>query len=69
MVLVALAGGWQRLAGCTIEGNILLTTGGRIYHLPGDKFCDRARISWAWGEQWFCMEAEARAAGFWRARW
>lgn len=48
---------------CRIKGNI--TANGRIYHLPGQEFYDKTRISAARGERWFCREAEARAAG-WR---
>lgn len=53
-------------AGCTIKGNI--SGSGRIYHLPGQADYDRTRISPDKGERWFCTEAEARAAGWRRAR-
>lgn len=49
---------------CTIKGNI--STGGRIYHLPGGRWYDRTAIDPAVGERWFCSPAEAEAAG-WRA--
>lgn len=60
---------WRRPppVGCTIKGNIAQDSGERIYHLPGDEFYDRTRISPARGERWFCTEAEARAAGWRRA--
>ena len=49
---------------CAIKGNI--SSGGRIYHVPGQENYAVTRISTAKGERWFCSEAEARAAG-WRA--
>jgi hypothetical protein len=67
-VFVTLEGRWQWPPGCTIKGNISPDTGERIYHLPSDAFYDRTRISLLWGERWFCTEAEARAAGWRRAR-
>ncbi|MCY3754817.1 MAG: thermonuclease family protein [Alphaproteobacteria bacterium] len=51
---------------CLIKGNI--SRNGRIYHVPGGKHYDRTRIDEARGERWFCTEAEARAAGWRRAR-
>ena len=53
-------------AGCRIKGN--LSGSGRVYHLPGQRDYDRTRIDTARGERWFCTEAEARAAGWRRAR-
>ncbi len=50
---------------CNIKGNISIDTGERIYHVPGQKFYDMTRIDPAYGERWFCSEADARAAG-WR---
>lgn len=52
--------------GCAIKGNI--GTRGRIYHLPGQADYAATRINEARGEAWFCSEAEARAAGFRKAR-
>ncbi len=52
---------------CRIKGNIS-KSGARIYHLPGDRFYARTRIDESKGERWFCSEAEARAAGWRRAR-
>lgn len=49
---------------CVIKGNI--SSGGRIYHVPGQDHYDRTRINPANGERWFCTRAEAEAAG-WRA--
>lgn len=51
---------------CAIKGNI--SQNGRIYHLPGQEHYDRTKISPGKGERWFCTEAEARAAGWRRAR-
>lgn len=53
--------------GCAIKGNVS-GRGVRIYHVPGQRDYDRTRISPAKGERWFCTEAEARAAGWRRAR-
>ncbi len=53
-------------ARCVIKGNI--SDNGRIYHMPGQEHYDRTRISTSKGERWFCTEAEARAAGWRRAR-
>lgn len=50
--------------GCTIKGNIS-SSGERIYHIPGGKWYDRAKVSPEKGERWFFTEAEAVAAG-WR---
>jgi len=49
---------------CAIKGNI--SSGGRIYHMPGQEHYARTRINPANGERWFCSRAEAEAAG-WRA--
>ena len=52
---------------CVIKGNIS-RSGERIYHAPGQKYYERTRISKSKGERWFCSEAEARAAGWRRAK-
>jgi len=51
-------------ANCIIKGNI--SGSGRIYHMPHNRDYENTRINPANGEQWFCTEAEAQAAG-WRA--
>ncbi|MEF3046978.1 thermonuclease family protein [Pseudotabrizicola sp. L79] len=51
---------------CAIKGNI--GSSGKIYHLPGQRDYDATKINPGKGEAWFCTEAEARAAGFRRAR-
>lgn len=52
---------------CRIKGNIS-RSGERIYHMPGQEFYTRTQISLTKGERWFCSEAEARAAGWRKAR-
>ena len=52
---------------CRIKGNIS-SKGERIYHVPGQEHYNRTKISPAKGERWFCSEAEARAAGWRRAK-
>ena len=47
--------------GCVIKGNRV--SHGWIYHLPGMPYYDRTNP-----EEWFCTEAQARAAGYRRAR-
>lgn len=48
---------------CPIKGNI--SSSGKIYHLPGQRFYNQTVIDTASGEKWFCSEAEAISAG-WR---
>ena len=48
--------------GCPIKGNI--SQNGRIYHTPWSRHYTRTKVNVAKGEQWFCTEAEAYAAGF-----
>ena len=52
---------------CVIKGNIS-RSGEHIYHLPGQAYYDRTEISSDKGERWFCTEAEARAAGWRKAK-
>jgi hypothetical protein len=58
----------QGNSGCNIKGNIQVGTGQRIYHMPSQAYYDETMISTAKGERWFCSEAEARAAGWRKAR-
>lgn len=51
--------------GCPIKGNIN-RQGEHIYHAPWSRSYAGTRVSPKKGEQWFCTEAEAIAAG-WRA--
>ena len=53
---------------CEIKGNISINTGERIYHVPGQEHYWETKISPQYGERWFCSEAEARAAGWRKAR-
>ena len=53
--------------GCTIKGNVS-GSGRRLYHVPGGRDYAATRIDPDRGERWFCSEAEARAAGWQRAR-
>jgi endonuclease YncB( thermonuclease family) len=52
---------------CAIKGNVS-GSGKQIYHLPGQADYAATRINTGKGERWFCSEAEARAAGFRRAK-
>ncbi|MBE9638441.1 thermonuclease family protein [Salipiger mangrovisoli] len=53
--------------GCVIKGNIS-AKGARIYHMPGQQHYAPTRIDESSGERWFCSEAEARNAGWRKAR-
>ena len=55
-------------ASCVIKGNISIDTGEHIYHVPGQYYYASTRISPEYGEQWFCSEADARAAGWRKSR-
>lgn len=55
-------------SGCDIKGNISVETGERIYHVPGQRFYAKTRISPQKGERWFCSEDEAIQAGWRRSR-
>jgi hypothetical protein len=54
--------------GCNIKGNINITTGERIYHVPGQKYYNATRVDPSRGEQWFCSEWEAWWAGWRKAK-
>lgn len=45
---------------CNIKGNI--SSNGKIYHMPGQKYYSTTKIDTSKGERWFCSEAEAQAA-------
>jgi hypothetical protein len=55
-------------SGCNIKGNISINSGERIYHVPGQRRYRETKIRPEYGERWFCSEAEARQAGWRRAR-
>lgn len=50
---------------CTIKGNV--RDGVKTYHMPGCDNYAQTIIDEAFGDRWFCTEAEAQAAGFTRA--
>ncbi|MEI6181472.1 MAG: hypothetical protein WCP31_12005 [Chloroflexales bacterium] len=52
---------------CVIKGNISVSTGNKLYHLPGMENYDSTEIDLEKGERWFCTEAEALAQGWTRA--
>lgn len=52
---------------CNIKGNIN-QRGERIYHVPGGEYYEQTQLNTSKGEQWFCTEGEARAAGWRRSR-
>ncbi len=51
--------------GCTIKGNISVTTGAKIYYLSGQPDYAATTIDPSFGERWFCTEDEANMNG-WR---
>lgn len=52
-------------ASCDIKGNVSISTGERIYHVPGGRYYNSTVINPRYGERWFCSEEEAINAG-WR---
>lgn len=52
-------------SGCNIKGNISISSGEKIYHMPGMTYYDETEINPSYGERWFCTEEEAVANG-WR---
>lgn len=50
---------------CTIKGNVRDSQ--KIYHLPGCDNYAQTIIDEAFGDRWFCSEAEAITAGFTKA--
>lgn len=50
---------------CNIKGNISISTGNKLYHLPGMEDYESTVIDIIKGERWFCSESEALAKG-WR---
>ena len=49
---------------CSIKGNIDKKRGRKIYHFPGCAGYNVVVVELDRGEQWFCSEKEAQAAGF-----
>ncbi|MEP0902753.1 cold shock domain-containing protein [Nodosilinea sp. FACHB-13] len=52
---------------CTVKGNISISSGNKLYHVPGMEDYEGTEIHLDKGERWFCTEAEAIAAGWRRA--
>lgn len=52
---------------CVVKGNISITTGARLYHVPGMEDYDGTIIAPSKGERWFCSESEAVTAGWQKA--
>ena len=50
---------------CNIKGNISVSTGSKLYHLPSMEDYATTNIDVSKGEKWFCSESEAIASG-WR---
>lgn len=57
----------DRPPGCLIKG-LVRSGGGRVYLLPGDEGYSEAELQPDRGDRWFCVEDEAVAAGWRRAR-
>lgn len=53
---------------CAIKGNIDFPINKYTYHLPGCTQYETAVVQEDKGEAWFCTEAEARKAGFTKAK-
>ena len=51
--------------GYSIKGNISVTTGAKLYHVPGMRDYEVTVVDTSRGERWFRTEAEAEANG-WR---
>lgn len=49
---------------CTIKGNIDMATYDKFYHLQYCRHWAQTSLNTAYGDQWFCSEAEAQKAGF-----
>ena len=54
-------------SGCFIKGNISMSSGRKLYHIPGMKDYGKTVIDKTKGEKWFCTESEAIASGWTRA--
>lgn len=52
---------------CTIKGNISISTGKKLYHLPNMEDYAITNIDVSKGEKWFCTESEAIASGWSKA--
>ncbi len=54
-------------AKCHIKGNISISSGRKIYHLPGMEDYEETNIEAKHGERWFCSEADAVSNGWKKA--
>lgn len=52
---------------CQIKGNISVSSGNKIYHVPGMEDYESTVIDEGAGERWFCSESEALSAGWKKA--
>lgn len=52
---------------CQVKGNISVSSGNKIYHLPGMEDYESTVIDEGAGEKWFCSESEAISAGWKKA--
>lgn len=52
---------------CLIKGNISISSGKKLYHLPGMEDYESTNIEAVHGEKWFCTEAEAISNGWVKA--
>ncbi|MEA5479400.1 cold shock domain-containing protein [Pseudanabaena galeata UHCC 0370] len=52
---------------CNIKGNISVSSGSKLYHLPNMEDYAITNIDVSKGERWFCTEAEAIANGWKKA--
>ena len=53
--------------GCNIKGNISVSTGDKLYHLPSMEDYSITNINESKGERWFCSESAAIASGWKKA--
>lgn len=53
---------------CVIKGNIDFPIDKKTYHMPGCLQYETAIVQEDKGERWFCTEAEARKAGYTKAK-
>jgi hypothetical protein len=53
--------------GYTVKGNISVTTGAKLYHVPGMRDYDETVVDLSRGERWFRTEQEAIANGWSKA--
>ena len=52
------------LADCRVKGDVVMSTGERLYYLPDDRVDDEIEIDGDVGERWFCDEADALQSGW-----